>query len=150
MNTDDGEGHRPWMCEMFGRVQRTMEQVGRKTLLPLIPSQCHRNAQSPHCATVGILRAGVLEPAAIIGHKVAKSAGLAIECIAQKAQINAGQVAWRGVQRLEVLCRDSDDQRAGIVVHTITMRPIRNRVLGMLEHTRAIGHAAQMIQFDFR
>ena len=27
----------PWMCELFGGIQRAMEQVDRKTHLPLVP-----------------------------------------------------------------------------------------------------------------
>ena len=105
-------------------------------------------AECPKRATLCIVAPVVLEPAPVVGHEVAEPASLIIEGMAQKTQVHGGKVAQRGIQRLEALCHDGDNQRTGIVVHAIAVRPVWNRVPGVLKNARSIGHPAHMVQLD--
>ena len=118
--------------------------------LAFIPVQSHHHTQTPQRTAMRIFRTFFFQPTTFIRHKIAKQADVTIECMVDKTQVDGSKTIQRGIPGLKVLCGNSNNQCACIIVHAITMFPIRYGEFGVLQHTHSIRHTDQMVKLNFR
>ena len=118
--------------------------------LSFVVTQNRHHAQAPQRTAMRILRTLFFKPATVIRHKIAKQAGVAIESMVEKTQVDRSKTIQRAVPGLKVLCGSSNNQCTRIIIHAITMFTIRYGKFGVLQHTHPIRHAEQMVEFYFR
>jgi len=73
---------------------------------------------------------------------------LRIECQPQKCEIAGGEIEGDGWSDAGKFFKENgDDQRARVVIGGVTFRIIRNDEDGVLDDSRVVRHAMQVIEF---
>src|SRR5229473_1588619 len=104
--------------------------------------------QSPKSPPVAVFRALRLLPVAFVTQTVSEPFRGGVKSKPEECQIPGGQEGgafWRA--RSEGVQKNRDDQGAGVIVRRVAFGIVRNRENGVLDQSRRVGHAKQMIEF---
>ena len=95
---------------------------------------------------MAVVRADLLEPAAVEAQEVAEPAPAAVEGVIQERGVGRRQPVDLRRALAELLQEHGQQQRAGVVVGAVALGEIGDRRGGVLEHAGRVGHAHQVVE----
>ena len=135
-----------WRGGLGDRRQGEVEKLRRPELEVAAARATHAGAEHPKGAAVAVVGADILEPAAIEAEEVAKPAFSPVECEVQECRVGRRQAVQLGRALAELLELDGQEQSPGVVVGAIAFGEVRDRGVGVLEHSGRVGHSNQVIE----